>query len=118
MEATTRTHTGKTPMPGIASAINPGSNAHLRPRIKNRTNAVAPSSAHWAGGRNVIQKDKRSEAAATAMAMASLAREWRLGGASGPCGVRMAGSSVCIRCSILNLDRATTAPDLQVVAFD
>src|SRR3981081_4194083 len=83
MERTTRIHTGKTPIPGMASATSPGSSAHRRPRIRNRTKAVPTSSAHCTGGAIVAQNEKKSETAATAKATASLAREGRFGGGIG-----------------------------------
>src|SRR5450631_3625752 len=102
-ESTTRIHTGKIPMPGIASAIKPGSNAHRRPRIRKRARAVAMSSAHSKGGANVSQKEIASETAATPNARANCAREWRFVGVAGATGsvvtvvgVRVMVFSVCI----------------------
>src|ERR1039457_5889133 len=94
IESTTRTHTGKTPMPGMASATRPGKRAHRRPRIRNRANAVARSSAHWKGGANVSQMERTSETAATPKAMAIFAREWRLMGVVASACVRMMGLPV------------------------
>src|ERR1700686_1031887 len=100
METTTRTHTGKTPIPGIASAIKPGSKAHRRPRIRNRSRAVTPSIANCNGGANSAQIEKKSETAATAKAMAILARAGRLEGTIGVSAVRIGGLSVSIEVNL------------------
>src|SRR5579859_2106629 len=96
IESTTSTHTGKTPMPGMASAMSPGKRAHLLPRIKKRMTAVARSSVHWKGGANVSQMERTSETAATPKAIANFAREWRLMGEAASAGVRRMGLSVSI----------------------
>jgi len=96
MEATTRIHTGKTPMPGIASAINPGSSAHRRPRIKNRRKAVPTSSAHCKGGATTVQNANMSDTAATPNARPNLARECRFKGASESTGDNTSIFPVCI----------------------
>src|SRR6266851_2957806 len=94
IESTTRTHTGKTPMPGTASATRPGKRAHRLPRIRKRANAVARSSAHSKGGANVSQMERTSETAATPKAIAIFVREWRLKGEVVSAGVRMMDLSV------------------------
>src|SRR6266567_2559321 len=115
MESTTRIHTGKTPIPGIASAISPGSRAHRLPRIRKRMKAVPRSSAHCTGVAITVQNDKKSETAATARAIASLAREGRFDGAIGSAEARMAGVLECtelLSMMLMNIaqnDRATTA---------
>ena len=119
MERTTRIHTGKTPIPGIASAISPGSRAHRRPRIRNRATAVPRSSAHCTGGAIVAQNAKKSETAATARARASLVREGRFEGAIGSADGRMIVLSDCIAMlplmllNIARLDRAMTVTESQ-----
>src|SRR5258708_2873654 len=115
MERTTRIHTGKTPIPGMASAISPGSRAHRLPRIRKRRKAVPRSSAHCTGVAITVQNDKKSETAATAKAMASLAREGRLEGAIASTGAGTADLSACkelfsnVGMNIAQNDRATTA---------
>src|SRR6266481_2543952 len=119
MERTTRIHTGKTPIPGMASATSPGSRAQRRPRIRNSTAAVPTSSAHCTGGAIVAQIEKKSETAATAKAKASLAREGRFEGAIGSVDGRMIVLSACIALlpmMLLNIprhDRAMTATESQ-----
>ena len=85
MESTTRTHTGKTPMPGMASAASPGRRAHLLPKIIKRANAVTASSTQSNGGTRATQ-DKTSDTSATPRASAICAREWRLTGVAGVTG--------------------------------
>src|SRR5882672_1674643 len=119
MERTTRIHTGKTPIPGMASAISPGSRAQRRPRIRNNTAAVPTSSAHCTGTAITVQNDKMSETAATAKAIASLVREGRFEGAIGSVDGRMIVLSACIallRMMLLNIprhDRAMAATESQ-----
>src|SRR5882762_4433701 len=119
MERTTRIHTGKTPIPGMASATSPGSSAHRRPRIRNNTTAVPTSSAHCTGTAITVQNDKMSETAATAKARASIAREGRFDGAIGSATGRLIVLSDCIAILLLmllniaRLDRAMTATESQ-----
>ena len=94
MERTTRTHTGKTPIPGMASAIKPGKIAHRRPRIRNKSNAVPRSINHCIGGASTNQKEKKSETAAIRKATACRLREGRRTGASTSVGVKITGGSV------------------------
>src|SRR5712691_12542367 len=121
MERTTRIHTGKTPIPGIASALSPGSRAHRLPRIRKRMKADPRSSAYCTVVAITVQNDKKSETAATARAMASLAREGRFDGTIGSADARMAGLSDCIELSsmapmnIAQNDRATTATESQPI---
>jgi len=91
MERTTRTHTGKTPIPGMASAIKPGKIAHRRPRIRNRSNAVPRSINHCIGGASAIQKDRKSDTAAIRKAIACRLREGRRTGAITSVGVKITG---------------------------
>src|SRR6266550_2183864 len=119
MERMTRIHTGKTPIPGMASATSPGSRAHRRPRIRNRATAVPTSSAHCAGGAIVAQNEKKSETAATAKAIASLAREGLFERTIGSAESRVIVLSDCIailpmmRLNIARLDRAMTPEEPQ-----
>src|ERR1700676_1358990 len=107
IEATTRIHTGKAPIPGMASAISPGSSAHLCPRIRNRTKAVPTSSTHCTGGAITVQNDKTSETAATANARPSRVREGRFKGASESAGDSTSILSVGIGlCSLRGFNRA------------
>src|ERR1700730_16898261 len=101
--------------------MSPGRRAHRRPKIRNRTKAVPRSSAHCIGGAIVVQIDKKSETAATAKAMASLAREGRFESAIGSADGRIIDLSVCIAklpvmlLNIIRNDRAMTATESQPV---
>ena len=76
MERTTRTHTGKTPIPGMASAINPGKIAQRRPKIR-KTVMPFPGQSPTGGVEDSVHMETTSETAATRKARACTLREGR-----------------------------------------